>query len=63
MMIDEIIDQTEAQLIGVVPQQSRLFARTANGAPLKANLVRQAVAQIAARLDGANVPLDIAEAK
>ena len=63
MMIDQIIDQTEAQLIGVVPQQSKLFFRTANGEPLKANLVRQAVAQIAARLDGANVPLDIPEAK
>jgi len=63
MMIDEIIDQTEAQLIGVVPQQSMLFSRTANGEPLKANLVRQAVAQIAARLDGANVPLDIPDAK
>ena len=63
MMIDEIIDQTEAQLIGVVPQQSRLFSRTANGEPLNAKLVRRAVAQIAARLDGANVPLDIPDAK
>ena len=63
MMIDEIIDQTEARLIGVIPQQSRLFAHTANGAPLKAALVTQAVAQIAARLDGENVALDIPSAK
>jgi len=59
MMIDDVIDQTECQLIGIVPQQSILFCRTANGEPLKADLVKNAVADIAARLDGQNVPLVI----
>jgi len=59
LMIDDVIDLTETQLIGVVPQQTRLFARTADGAPLRASLVTEAVARIAARLDGVNVPLVI----
>jgi len=59
LMIDEVIDLTECQLIGIVPQQSMLFARTANGEPLNADLVTQAMARIAARLDGENVPLVI----
>jgi len=63
MMIDTVIDQTETQLIGIVPQQSMLFAKTANAQPLGAHLVRQAVAQIADRLDGANVPLVIPQAQ
>jgi len=63
MMIDEVIDQTEVQLIGVIPQQSELFCQTANGAPLRAGLVQNAIAQIAARLEGSNVPLTISSSK
>ena len=59
MMLDDIIDLTETQLIGVVPQETRLFARTANGAPLQESIVTKAMARVAARLDGENVPLDI----
>ena len=58
MMLDDIIDLTETQLIGVVPQQTRLFAQTAGGA-LQENAVTQAAARIAARLEGENVPLVI----
>jgi septum site-determining protein MinD len=59
LMIDDVIDLTETQLIGVVPQDTRLFARTANGAPLQESIVTKAVARVAARLDGENIPLDI----
>ena len=59
MMIDDIIDQTETQLIGVVPQETRLFALTANGEPMQEGLVLQAIRRIAARLDGENIPLTI----
>lgn len=63
LMLDDVIDLTETQLIGVVPQETRLFAQTANGAPLKNSIVTQAVARIAARLDGENVPLQIPTAE
>ena len=63
LMIDDVIDLTETQLIGVVPQETRLFARTANGAPLQESIVTQALARVAARLDGENVPLDIPAAE
>jgi septum site-determining protein MinD len=59
LMIDDVIDRTETQLIGVIPQQTRLFAQTSDGQPLQANLVTAAAARIAARLDGENLPLDI----
>jgi len=58
MMLDDIIDLTECQLIGIIPQQTRLFAQTAGGA-LQENAVTQAAARIAARLEGENVPLVI----
>jgi septum formation inhibitor-activating ATPase MinD len=57
MMLDDIIDQTETQLIGVIPQETRLFAQTANGGPVKESVVLQSVRRIAARLDGENIPL------
>ena len=63
LMIDDIVDHTETQLIGVIPQQARLFAQTADGAPLRAKLVAQAAARIAARLDGVNEPLVIPSAE
>ncbi|MCL2194705.1 MAG: P-loop NTPase [Oscillospiraceae bacterium] len=63
LAIDEIIDQTELQLIGVVPQQSQLFFQTSNANLLEANLVTQAVAQIASRLGGENIPLIIPNAE
>ena len=63
LMIDDVIDLTETQLIGVVPQESRLFAQTANGAPLKESIVTKALARVAARLDGENVGLDVAGAE
>ena len=63
LMIDDVIDLTETQLIGVVPQDTRLFARTANGAPLRESIVIKAQACVAARLDGENVPLDIPAAE
>ncbi|MDR2525265.1 MAG: P-loop NTPase [Oscillospiraceae bacterium] len=59
LMIDDIIDQTETQLIGVVPQESRLFAQTADGMPLQEGIALQAVRRIAGRLDGENIPLVI----
>ncbi len=59
LMIDDIIDHTESQLIGVIPQESRLFSQTADGLPLQEGIVLQAVRRIAARLDGDNVPLVI----
>lgn len=63
LMIDDVIDLTESQLIGVIPQDTRLFAQTANGAPLKDSIVTQAIARVAARLDGENIPLDIPAAE
>jgi len=63
LMIDDVIDLTETQLIGVVPQDTRLFARTANGAPLQESIVTKAMARVAARLDGENVPLEIPAAE
>jgi len=63
LMIDDVIDLTETQLIGVVPQELRLFAQTANGAPLKESIVTQALARVAARLDGENVPLEVPAAE
>ena len=63
LLIDDVIDLTETQLIGVVPQETRLFARTANGAPLQESIVTQALARVAARLDGENVPLEIPAAE
>lgn len=57
LMIDDVIDSTETQLIGVIPQESRLFCQTADGLPLRESIVLQAVRRIAARLDGDNVPL------
>jgi septum site-determining protein MinD len=59
LMIDDIIDSTETQLIGVIPQESRLFSQTADGLPLQEGIVLQAVRRTAARLDGENVPLII----
>jgi septum site-determining protein MinD len=59
LRIDDVIDQTETQLIGVVPQAVRLFSRTANGEPMKTALVSQAVDRIAARMDGENLPLKL----
>jgi len=59
LMIDELIDRSEAQLIGIVPQDTGLFLRTANGAALRGGIVAEAIARIAARLDGENVPLYI----
>jgi septum site-determining protein MinD len=59
MMLDDVIDRTETQLIGVVPQESRLFARTADGAPLQESVVLQSIRRVAARLDGENTPLII----
>ncbi|MCL2495250.1 MAG: P-loop NTPase [Oscillospiraceae bacterium] len=59
LMIDDVIDLTETQLLGVVPQDTRLFARTADGAPLQESIVTHALARVAARLDGENVPLAI----
>jgi septum formation inhibitor-activating ATPase MinD len=63
MMLDDIIDLTEAQLIGVIPQQTKLFGQTKDGLPLQDSLVTQAAARIAARLDGENVPLVIPSAE
>jgi septum site-determining protein MinD len=63
LMIDDVIDLTETQLIGIVPQETRLFARTANGAPLRDSIVTRALARVAARLDGENVPLEIPAAE
>ena len=63
LMIDDVIDLTETQLIGIVPQETRLFARTANGAPLQDGIVTRALARVAARLDGENVPLEIPAAE
>jgi len=63
LAIDDVIDLTETQLIGIVPQVSRLFARTANGAPLEDSIVTRALARVAARLDGENVPLEIPAAQ
>jgi len=63
LAIDEIIDQTELQLIGVVPQQSQLFFQTNNANLLDANLLTQAIKQIAARLAGENIPLVIPNAQ
>jgi len=60
MMLDDIIDLTEAQLIGVIPQQGKLFGQ---GLPPPGSLVAQAAARIAARLDGENVPLVIPAAE
>ena len=59
LMIDDVIDRTETQLIGVIPQESRLFVETADGLPLREGIMLQAVRRIAARLDGENVPLVI----
>ncbi|MDR1464041.1 MAG: P-loop NTPase [Oscillospiraceae bacterium] len=66
--IDDIIDRTETQLIGVVPQESRLFQ---SGAPVLvkpsvlqgAGPIRAAARRIAARIEGEDVPLvvDFAE--
>jgi septum site-determining protein MinD len=59
LMLDDVIDQTETQLIGVIPQEMRLFAQTANGGPMKESIVLQSIRRIAARLDGENLPLVI----
>ncbi|MDR0530463.1 MAG: P-loop NTPase [Oscillospiraceae bacterium] len=56
--LDDVIDQTEAQLIGVFPQEPRLFYRNANGAALRDSPVVRAAARVAARIDGENVPLE-----
>ncbi|MCL2105885.1 MAG: P-loop NTPase [Oscillospiraceae bacterium] len=63
MMIDDIIDFTETQLIGVIPQETRLFMETANGAPLREGVVLQSIRRIAARLDGEAVPLVIPQSE
>ena len=59
LMIDDLIDRAEAQLIGVIPQDTALFLQTANGASLGGGIVAEAIARIAARLDGENIPLYI----
>ena len=59
LMIDDLVDRAEAQLIGVVPQDTRLFLQTANGASLRDSIVAEAIARVAARLDGENIPLYI----
>jgi hypothetical protein len=42
-----------------MPPETRLRARTAGGAPLQESIVTRALARVAARLDGENVPLEI----
>ena len=59
LMLDELIDRAEVQLIGVVPQDTGLFLQTANGAPLRESLVSEAIARIASRVEGENIPLYI----
>ena len=59
LMLDELIDRSEVQLIGVVPQDTGLFLQTANGASLREGLVSEAVARIASRIEGENIPLYI----
>ena len=63
MMLDDIINLTETQLIGIIPQYARLFGQTAGGLPLEDSPVTQAAARIAARLEGENVPLVIPPAQ
>ncbi|MDR2646566.1 MAG: P-loop NTPase [Oscillospiraceae bacterium] len=63
MMIDDIIDQTETQLVGVLPQDSRLFLKNANGEPLRHSPLLDAIARVAARLEGEIVPLQIVNAE
>jgi len=59
LMIDELIDRSEIQLIGIVPQDAGLFLQNADGAALREGIVAEAIVRIAARLDGENVPLYI----
>ena len=59
LMLDELIDRSEVQLIGVVPQDTGLFLQTADGAPLREGLVTEAVARVASRIEGENIPLYI----
>ncbi len=55
--IDEMIDQTALQLIGVVPRDSRVLKAYAKGEPLDTGAAAQAISNIADRLERKNTPL------
>lgn len=55
--LDSAIDGISVQLIGVVPEDKRVLASAANGNPLEKGRAAAAFKNIAARIDGENVPL------
>lgn len=58
--IDDAIDKTAVQLIGVVPEESKLISACVTGKQLKKNsLAEKAFDRILQRIYGANVPLRI----
>ncbi|HEX2939281.1 MAG TPA: P-loop NTPase [Ruminiclostridium sp.] len=55
--LDTAIDRASVQLIGIIPEDRRILTAAAEGEPLTKGRAAQAFKNIAARIDGENVPL------
>ncbi len=56
--IDQVIDESAIQLLGVVPEDKNVQASAAAGKPLEQGAAARAFDRIAARLDGEHIPIE-----
>lgn len=63
LTVDEIIDKTLVQLIGIIPEDENIIYSTVSGKKLKTKLSDKAFSRVAKRITGENVELSLSQLK
>lgn len=63
LTVDEIIDKTLVQLIGIIPEDKNIMYSTVSEKKLKTGKSDSAAARIAARISGRYIPLELSQLK
>ena len=63
LSIDDIIDKTYVQLIGIIPEDENIIYSTVSNKKLKTKLSDKAFSRVAKRINGENVELSLSQLK
>ncbi len=63
LTIDEIIDKTSVQLIGIIPEDKNIMYSTVSQKKLRTKKSDSAISRIAMRIEGKYIPLELSQLK